>query len=192
MKKILIIQGNPHPGSYCEALANAYYTAAQANGYDAEILHLHSLQFNLNLEHGYHTRTPWEPCLEAAWHSIQQANHLVFVYPTWWGTMPALLKGFFDRLFLPGKAFKYRDNSLFWDKYLKGKTARIVTTMDAPRWYNYFFYHDAGIRALKTATLQYCGISPVKVTVFDSVRNRQQEYLAKGLQKMAALGAAGR
>ena len=54
---------------------------------------------------------------------ILWADHLVFVYPNWWSTVPALLKGLIDRMFVPGFAFKYRENSPFWDKLLKGKTA---------------------------------------------------------------------
>lgn len=103
MKRILIIQGNPHPGSYCSALATAYQQAALSAGHEAQLIHLHDLNFELNLRHGYRQRTPWEPDLETTWAAIQAADHLVWVYPTWWGGMPALLKGFIDRVFLPGK-----------------------------------------------------------------------------------------
>ncbi len=50
---------------------------------------------------------------------ILAADHLVFVYPNWWATFPALLKGFIDRVFLPNFAFKYRENSPFCDKYIE-------------------------------------------------------------------------
>jgi putative NADPH-quinone reductase len=60
---------------------------------------------------------------------------LVWIHPVWWGGLPAITKGFIDRLFLPGMAYKYRDNSILWDKLLKGKTARIITTLDQPGWY---------------------------------------------------------
>ena len=90
------------------------------------------LDFNSILKHGYRQWTELEPDLLMIQQDIVDADHLVFEYPTWWGTCPALLKGLIDRVFLPGFAFKYRDNSLFWDKLLKGNTARLIVTMDTP------------------------------------------------------------
>jgi NAD(P)H dehydrogenase (quinone) len=67
---------------------------------------------------------------------ITWANHLVFVYPTWWAGLPALLRLFFEMVFSPGFAFKYHDRMgkkiVGWDKLLTGKSARIISTMDAP------------------------------------------------------------
>ena len=47
---------------------------------------------------------------------------------------PALMKGFLDRVLLPGFAFKKREGSVWWDKYLTGKTARLICTLDQPGW----------------------------------------------------------
>jgi NAD(P)H dehydrogenase (quinone) len=192
MKRILIIEGNPHPGSYCSALATAYQQAALSAGHEVHLVHLHEVDFDLNLRHGYRERTPWEPGLEAVWGKIQAADHLVWVYPTWWGTMPALLKGFIDRVFLPGKTFKYREKSTLWDKLLKNKSGRMVITMDAPAWYNRLVYGNAGIRAMKTATLKFCGVSPVKVTVLGTVKHRSPGEIEKGLRLMERIGKAGK
>ena len=54
--------------------------------------------------------------------------------------MPALLKGFFDRTFLPGFAFKYRNRSQLWDKLLSGRTADLLVTLDTPPWYFRWIY----------------------------------------------------
>ena len=191
MKRILIIQGNPHPGSYCSALATAYQQAALSAGHEARLIHLHDLNFELNLRHGYRERTNWEPDLETTWEAIQAADHLVWVYPTWWGSMPALLKGFIDRVFLPGKAFKYRDNSLFWDKLLQHKSGRIIVTMDSPTWYNRLMYGNANIRAMKTVTLKFCGVSPVKVTVLDNIKHRSPAEIEKGIRIVERIGKRG-
>lgn len=102
--------------------------------------------------------------------------------------MLALLKGFIDRTFLPGFAFKYRENSPFWDKYLTGKTARLIITMDAPAWYNYWINGNAGVKAMKKATLEFCGIKPVKVTTIGSVRFLKPEQIQKWLEKSEKLG----
>jgi NAD(P)H dehydrogenase (quinone) len=93
--------------------------------------------------------------------------------------MPAMLKGFFDRLFLPGFAFQYRENSVWWDKLLTGKSAHIIATMDTPYWYFRLVYGNPGINQFKRTILQFCGINPVKVTVFSPIKNIKQETLKK-------------
>src|SRR5256885_16433644 len=72
----------------------------------------------------YRQDQPLEPDLQRAQADILWASHLAWAYPTWWGGLPALLKGFIDRIFLPGFAFKYRKGSVLWDRLLAGRTAR--------------------------------------------------------------------
>src|SRR5690554_5488440 len=62
-------------------------------------------------------------------------DHLVWIHPVWWGGLPAIMKGFIDRLFLLGFAFQYRENFNHYDELLKGKTALIITTLDQPSMY---------------------------------------------------------
>lgn len=191
-QQILVILGHPDAESFCGALADAYVRGASAAGHTVRILRLGDLEFQPDLHHGYRLRTPWEPCLEAAWSDIQWADHMVWVYPTWWGTFPALMKGFIDRVFLPGKAFKYRENSPLWDKLLKGKTARLITTMDSPLWYNWLIYSNAGHKAMKRATLEFCGVKPVKVTAFGKLRWQKEDARSRMIHKAEKLGRSGR
>ncbi|NCU31525.1 MAG: flavodoxin family protein, partial [Candidatus Moranbacteria bacterium] len=135
MKRILIINGHPDKVSLNNELAIAYKRGAEASGAKCILINLVDLEFDPILRYGYRQRTELEPVLVEAQKEILNAEHLVFVYPTWWGTYPALLKGFVERVFLPKFAFKYRENSLLWDKLLKGKTARLIVTMDTPKWY---------------------------------------------------------
>lgn len=187
-KKILIIQGNPDVNSFSEGLARAYKAGAEKAGHTVTLITLGELEFSPVLQYGYKQRTSWEPALETAWEAINGCDHMVWVYPTWWGTMPALVKGFIDRMFLPGKTFQYRKGSIMWDKLLKGKTGRLITTMDSPVWYNQLVYRSSGHRAMKTATLEFCGVKPVKVTTIGRLRWLTEEQRAKWLQKAAALG----
>jgi putative NADPH-quinone reductase len=146
------------------------------------------LRFDPVLHTGYrHTQTMEEDLVRSQ-KLIRWADHVVFVYPTWWGTMPALLKGFIDRVFLPGFAFKYRDNSVLWDKLLTGRSARLIVTMDAPVWYYRFVYGNAGHNAMKKATLQFCGIKPVKVTTIGSVKGSKRERLESWIEKVKSYG----
>ncbi len=161
-KKILIINGHPNWESFNFGVANAYQEGAIASGAEVRTIHIIDLKFNPNLQFGYRKRTELEPDLLLAWEDIKWADHLVWVHPVWWGGLPALMKGFIDRLFLPGFAFQYRENSLLWDKLLKGKSARIITTLDQPRWYYTLVYGKPSVNQLKRSTLLFCGISPGK------------------------------
>jgi putative NADPH-quinone reductase len=191
VKKILIIQAHPDTNSLCYALAKAYETGAQQAGASVKLLHLRDLQFNYNLEYAYKQRTPWEPALEAVWEDIVWCNHLVIVYPTWWGGVPAQLKALLDRVLLPGKAFQYRAKSRWWDKLLKGRSARVITTMDMPVWYYRLVYGAPGIRSLREVTLQFCGFAPVKVTALGSVKYQTKQKIEGWLKKVEKLGGAG-
>ncbi len=135
MKKILIINGHPDKDSFNFGIANAYKKGAEQSDSEIKEIIIRDLQFNPNLQYGYHERTDLEPDLLEAWKKIKWADHLVWVHPVWWGGLQAITKGFIDRVFFPDFAFKYRDNSVWWDKLLKGKTAHIITTLDQPRWY---------------------------------------------------------
>ena len=188
MKNILIINGNPDKESLCMDLAISYMNSASAAGADCKLVNLIDLEFDLILRHGYRQRTELEPDLLKMQQYISEADHLVFVYPTWWGTYPALLKGFIDRVFLPKFAFKYRENSLLWDKLLQGKTARLIVTMDTPKWYYSLIYRSPGHNSLKKGVLEFCGIKPVKITAFGPVKSSSKEARQKWLNTTERLG----
>jgi NAD(P)H dehydrogenase (quinone) len=124
----------------------------------------------------------------AAWEKIKWADHLVWVYPVWWGSWPALMKGFVDRVFLPGLTFKKIEGSLWWEKLLKGKTARIITTMDQPGWYYRWVYGRPSTNALKKCTLEFCGVGPVKTTTIGPIRNSKTTFRENWLEKVKRLG----
>ena len=187
MKKILIIQGHPDPKSYCYALGETYKKAAQENAEVKEI-RVKDLQFNPNLDYGYNQSIPLEKDLEEAQNLIRWADHLVWIYPTWWGTMPALLKGFIDRVFLPGFAFKYRKGSVWWDKFLKGKSARLIVTMDSPTWFYHIVYGSPGHKAMKRNTLGFSGVKPVKILSIGPIKGSSDSKRGKWLEKVGILG----
>lgn len=192
MKNILIINGHPNSKSFNFAIADAYEKGALQSQASIETITIADLKFNPNLQFGYQQRTELEPDLLEAWKKIQKADHLVWVHPVWWGGLPAITKGFIDRLFLPGMAFQYKENSVWWDKLLKGKTAHIITTLDQPGWYYRLFYGRPSVNQLKKSTLEFCGVKPVKVTYIGIVKSANELQRAKWLQKVYDLGVKNR
>ena len=190
MKKILIINGHPDKESLCFDLALSYKKGADLAGADCTLVNLIDLEFNPILTYGYRKISELEPDLVKMQQEILATDHLVFVYPNWWSTVPALLKGFIDRVFVPGFAFKYRKNSPFWDKLLKGKTARLIVTMDTPKWYYWLINKNAGHNAMKIGVLEFCGIKPVKITAFAPIKSSDETKRKKWLNDVEALGQA--
>jgi NAD(P)H dehydrogenase (quinone) len=188
MQNIVIINGHPNPNSLCQALADAYLEGALQTGSNAELVNLHQLKFEPNLKYGYQKRTDLEPDLTQTWEKIKKADHLVWVYPNWWGTYPALLKAFIDRLFLPGMAFTSEPNSLKYQKLLKGKTAHIIYTMDSPWVYFDVYLKAPGINALKKSVLSFCGVRTKKITKFRIVKNANQQTRERWIEKTKLLG----
>ncbi|VVV02583.1 NAD(P)H-dependent oxidoreductase [Mesonia oceanica] len=137
MKQILIINGHPDKKSFNYALAEAYKNGAAKSKAKISQIDIADLNFNPNLKFGYRQRTPLEPDLIEAIEKIKKATHLVWVFPMWWYSYPALMKGFIDRSFLPGITFEPVKGKALPKKLLKGKTARLIITADTPKWYNY-------------------------------------------------------
>jgi NAD(P)H dehydrogenase (quinone) len=188
MKKVLVIIGHPSNESLNVALAESYANACRSAGAEVEILHLGTLQFDPILRTGYKQQQTLEPDLEKAKALILWSQHIAWFYPSWWGNAPALLKGFIDRVFLPGFAFKYRKDSPMSDKLLAGRTARIFMTMDAPYFWNWLMYGNSNIRWIKNATLEFCGFKVKKTITFGQVRFAKAEKIQQWLEKVSSIG----
>lgn len=184
---ILVILGHPQSDSLCASMARAYAEAAGQAGAQVRLLNVGQLAFDPRFL-GYGAAQPLEPDLQAAQADITWAHHLVWVYPIWWGAMPAVLKGFIDRVFLPGYAFKYRKDSPWWDRLLAGRTAELLVTMDSPPWYFRWVTRMPGHHQMKKAILEFCGIRPVKVHSFGPVRSASPVQLAQWVDQARSLG----
>lgn len=180
---VLVVLAHPRADSLCAALAEAFCKGARAAGVQLRELNLSDLDFDPQL----HMRSPNDQPLE---HDLRQArdlllwaDHLVFVYPTWWGGAPALLKGFLDRLMAPGFAFETCEGGTGYQGLLQGRSAQLITTMDTPPLLHRLLYREPGKNALARATLGFCGIRPVRTLVFGSVRHatpeRREAWLAR-------------
>jgi len=188
MKKILIINGHPDKESFNYALSDAYKKGAISSDADIKEINIRELNFNSNLQFGYRKRMELEPDLIAAQEKLIWANHIVWVYPVWWSSVPAIMKGFLDRILLPGFAFKKRGNSLLSDKYLTGKSARIICTLDQPPWYYSLVYKSPSHNAIKKGTLHYIGVKKVRITTIGSIRLSKEKFRTKWLNTIEKLG----
>lgn len=189
-RTILVIDGHPRGDSLSAAVARTYAQAAREAGATVELLVLRDLAFDPVLRAHRAVEQPLEPDLERAQRLIAAARHIVFVYPHWWGSAPALLKGFIDRTLTPGFAYRYRSEGPWWDKLLTGRTGEIWFLSDAPWFFFWFMYGNSGIRWLKWATLWFCGITPVAVNTIERVRFLSEAERVAALKRVASNAAA--
>jgi len=168
--RIYVLLGHPDTDSFNGALAGAYCAAATAAGHEVRRQNLGELDFDPVLHHGYRRVQPLENDLIAAQANLSWCERWVIFYPVWWGNVPSLLKGFFDRTLYSEFAYRYHDKDPLWDKLLKGRTGHIVATSDAPSLWLKFQYRDSDLNAVRRATMEFCGISPVRVTRIDRMK----------------------
>lgn len=188
MKKIVVVVGHPGEASLCRTLASDYQKGAEEAGARVTVLDLARLKFQSDLEKGQQGDQPLEADLVEAQRVLAEADHLVFVHPNWWGTYPARLKGFLDRVLLPGYAFRYRNGGNLVDQLWKGKTARLVVTMDGPGWWYRWFMGAGGDRALRKSTLEFCGVRVLGTYHADLLRPRASAPVDKHRKVVEAWG----
>lgn len=192
-KRILVIQAHPdaQQSHFCHALAQSYADAARSAGHEVRIVDVASLSFPLLRSQAEWIEGEVPASLVSVQDDIRWAQHLVFFYPLWLGSMPALLKGFLEQVARPGFAVGQYGQKSMPKKLLSGRSARIVVTMGMPapvfRWF--FFAHS--LRALKRNILGFVGISPIRDTLVGSVQGMSPAARGHWLQRMGRLGAAG-
>jgi putative NADPH-quinone reductase len=110
-----------------------------------------------------------EPDLAAFQENVNWCDHFVIFYPSWWSTMPALLKGLFDRVWLPGFAYKFT-SEFTWKKLQKGKSAAMFVTSDTIPFVQWLIFGDT-TNELKKGILWFAGFSPIRVHKFGYLKH---------------------
>ncbi|OHA21130.1 MAG: hypothetical protein A2849_00905 [Candidatus Taylorbacteria bacterium RIFCSPHIGHO2_01_FULL_51_15] len=161
--KIFILLGHPDTNTLSGSFTDAYERGARAGGHEIRRLNLGDLQFDPVLHEGYKNPQPLEPDLLTVQENLKWAEHFVVIYPSWWSTMPAILKGMFDRIWLPGFAFQFKREGFgagyFWERLLKGKTARVFVTSDSHPLMARFIFGDT-TNEIKKCILWFAGFRP--------------------------------
>ncbi len=188
-KKAVVLVGHPDPQSFNHQLAAAYARGFEASGGSITRFDLAELDFDPILRTGYKEPQPLEPDLLKVKSAIEESDHLVWVFPTYWAAPPALVRGFFDRLFLPGWAFRYEKGNPFPQGLLKGKSARVLLTMDSPGLWYTLHYRRAVHRSFGVGSLEFCGLGPVRFTSVYNMLHLGEEARAGWLVRAEKTGA---
>ncbi|MEK7176702.1 MAG: NAD(P)H-dependent oxidoreductase [Patescibacteria group bacterium] len=170
IKKIFILLGNPDPDSFNCTLANEYQRGAEHAGHEVRRMNIGDLKFDPILRHGYRLKQDLEPDLVSFQENVRWCEHFVIVYPSWWSTMPALLKGLIDRAWLSGFAFKFYPNGNMWKRLLKGRSASMIVTSDTEPLVQRIVFGDT-TNELRKGVLWFSGLSPIRVHKFGYLKH---------------------
>ncbi|UDL90712.1 NAD(P)H-dependent oxidoreductase [Mesorhizobium sp. PAMC28654] len=193
-RRILIVVGHPDrsPDRLCRGLARAYGEGAEKAGHAVRQVDLAALDFPMlrTMQEFEHGAVP--DSLKDAAQAIVWAEHIVFFFPLWLGSMPAMLKAFLEQVMRPGTAFAYPDKgSGFTRTLLRGRSARVVVTMGMPSVLYRLWFLGHGIAGMRRSILHFVGISPVRETLFGMVAGASDATRAKWIGQMRKLGERG-
>jgi putative NADPH-quinone reductase len=146
-------------------MADAYAEGAAAAGHEVRRIEVAKLDFPLLRTQADFETGPLPPSLMQARDDMRWAEHWVFLFPLWHGTMPALFKGFLEHIFRPGFAMEYNERG-FPKRLLAGRSARIVVTMGMPVMLYRWYFGAFGLRGFERSMLRFAGIKPIRESLY--------------------------
>jgi putative NADPH-quinone reductase len=193
-KRVFLLLGHPDKSGMCGRLADAYEEGAKAGGHEIRRMDIGEMTFDPILHKGYRAMQELEPDLKKFQENVQWADHLVIIYPVWWVGMPAILKGLFDRAWLPGSAFRYikmksGKRTMFWHRMYRGKTARTILTSGTSPWLVRVLPGNVNAQ-LRWGILWFAGFS-VRSLWLGPSENRPEPVCSAWCAKVYQLGVRG-
>jgi putative NADPH-quinone reductase len=190
-KRIVVIQGHPDPtGNHLlNAMADAYAGGATTAGHEVRRIEVARLEFPLLRTQEEFESGSVPPSLIQSQDDMRWAEHWLFLFPLWHGTMPALLKGFLEHIFRPGFAMEYRKDG-FPRRLLAGRSARIVVTMGMPALMYRWYFGAYGLRGFERSMLSFAGIKPIRECLY-GLTFADEKKRARWLDDMRRYGKRG-
>lgn len=189
-KNILVILGHSDRETFTGTIADRYEAAARTAGHSVERINLGELSFDPILHKGYKVIQELEPDLVRVHEKIKWADHIVIAYPNWWCTMPAILKGLFDRIWLPGFAFNFDKETKKLIQRLTGKTARVIIVAGTHSPFRTWWKFGDFTNEIQYGILEFAGIK-TKVSAFGPCDRVSDVCRTKWLDEVDALATSG-
>lgn len=169
-KRIFILLGHPDSDSFNGTLASEYGRGAESAGHEVRRMNIGDMVFDPILHKGYKVVQKLEPDLVAFQENMKWCDHFAVFYPTWFSTMPALLKGVFDRAWLPGFAYSFPEDTYSWKRLLKGRSAHMFVTSDTMPIILRLVFGDT-TNEMRKGILWFAGFSPIRLTKFGYLKH---------------------
>jgi putative NADPH-quinone reductase len=186
-KKIFVFLGHPDKETRSGSFADAYEKGAREAGHEVRRINLGELSFDPILHKGYKVIQDLEPDLVKVQEAFRWAEHVAIFHPIWFASMPALMKGMFERMWLPAFAYRFgKKRFSLWQKLMKGRSATIYPSMYAPPFIEKILYGDY-TSTLKKGILGFAGFS-VKVRPIGPMKMASERALARHRARMERFG----
>ena len=161
MARVHLLLAHPLPDSFCAAIALRAETALKARGHQVDRLDLYGEAFDPCLtadeRRGYYAPPAQFAAVEGYVARLLAAEKLVLVFPQWWFNMPAILKGWFDRVFQPGVAFDHTPGyGQIRPRLVRLDSVLAVTTLGSPWWAAELYLRNPVRRQLKAGIVGTC------------------------------------
>jgi len=189
--KTVIVFNHPYHGSYCNAILKAVTNGLQTTNHEVDLIHLDNDKFNPVMQagdlKGFKDGTPQDAQAINYGERISNADHLIMIFPIWWEMMPAMTKGFIDKVIYPGIAYDC-DNSGRYPKMTRRwnnlKSVTMITTMNTPSPVYRLLFGNAIKKAVFTGTFWKLGFKNRKWISFNMVKFVSDEKRTKWLKQL--------
>ncbi|MES2454769.1 MAG: NAD(P)H-dependent oxidoreductase [Bacteroidota bacterium] len=135
---VVIVFNHPYENSYCNAILVSTMKGLETGGHQIDLIHLDNDGFNPVMSkadlRGFVDHQSPDPQVIDYNQRLKSADHLIFIFPVWWDLMPAMTKGFVDRVLLPGVVYDHHPRGFGLVPLLKNlQGVTIITTMNKPK-----------------------------------------------------------
>jgi len=192
--KVLVVLAHPNPDSFSHAIVDRVVSTLANREHSVSVIDLYGLDYSPALTRAelsaYPTSEPAiDPMVIEHTRLIQECSTIVFVYPTWWSSMPAILKGWIDRTMLPGIAFSVDPQTLKLQPGLTNVRRLVgITTFGGPRLAS-LVVRDNGskivTRSLRAVCHRRCRTTWLRMFNVDSSTVAQREKFLRRVERIA-------
>jgi len=194
--RILLVYCHPVPESFCASIRDEAAKTLEGKGHEVRLLDLYAEGFDpvmgADERRRYNDLPVGQHPLPDHIAHLRWAEGLLFVYPTWWYGLPAMLKGWLDRVWAPGVAFSMPEPGAKIGALMTHiRVLGVVTTCGAPMWWSHIIGHPGrrtitrGIRALCATRCKTFFMAHYLMD--SSTVETRRAFLAKVRKKLAAV-----
>jgi NAD(P)H dehydrogenase (quinone) len=165
--KTLIVYAHPYDGGFCHAMLESTIASIEKAGGEVDLIDLNKDKFNPVMDEkdlvGFIKHEMIDPQSIDYVNRLKAADQLVLIFPIWWELMPAIMKGFIDKVFFPGSAYEYKKSGRgMYSLFDNLKATTVISTMNTPKLIYKCIYGNAVQKALMKGTFKKLGFKKVK------------------------------
>jgi NAD(P)H dehydrogenase (quinone) len=187
--KVVIVFNHPYEGSFCNAILNAVIKGLKSANHEVDLMHLDNDGFNPVMSNAdlkaFVEHKPVDPQVIEYNERLEKADHLIFIFPIWWDLMPAMTKGFVDRVLTPGVVYNHHPRGFGLIPLLKKlKSVTVITTMNKPKIMYYLLIGNLIKKAMIKSVFKTMGYKNLKWISYNMVKSVSREKRVKWLTDM--------